>query len=501
MRFRWLLVLALALLPIGSGFTQDPIGANRRLSNLAQPDAAQHVNHVLNNLRRAAARSRLNNPRDNAVMASPPTIAASHLWATATAYTVGQYAVKGTNRYIATQSGTSGSPGPSGTGTGIVDGSVIWNFVDNLHTAAFSTAAENSYLWSTPTVAGGGARKEVFNYYGGVRTNASGGGVNYAKMLSVTVNGVLTSGPQRVEFVADSAKFVCRVSEAGSTSGFYRLIVDGQFASLTAVTPPHAGFNYLVVDFTAAGGRKPRNIIIELGGASTFGGCDVLITEGIYNPGGDAIIKAAVTGDSYAASGGIANSSDGWHIVMSDLLGLRNMESTAIGGTGLLTSSSSGTAITRVSDITNFAPDVVFIILGGNDTAFTQAQITAALVAYVQAIRAVPATAKSVIFVFGIMRGNYSPDMTAAVAAEQALQSGVTQLAQSGDKLTFFLPVATDPNGGWLTGTGNTTTPNGTGNDDVYISTDLVHPNEAGHVFLGHRAADAVQRFLAAQGY
>jgi len=51
-------------------------------------------------------------------------------WAGTTAYSLNQYVNNGGNVYRCTVAGTSaGSGGPSGTGTGIVDGGVTWNYV------------------------------------------------------------------------------------------------------------------------------------------------------------------------------------------------------------------------------------------------------------------------------------------------------------------------------------------------------------------------------------
>jgi hypothetical protein len=59
----------------------------------------------------------------------PPTAA----WATATAYTVGTLRHNdGFKTYIVVTAGTSGAaPGPTGTGAGIVDGTVSWNYVSS----------------------------------------------------------------------------------------------------------------------------------------------------------------------------------------------------------------------------------------------------------------------------------------------------------------------------------------------------------------------------------
>lgn len=50
-------------------------------------------------------------------------------WTPTTAYVVGDHVSNGGNVYIATTAGTSaGAGGPSGTGTGIADGTVVWDF-------------------------------------------------------------------------------------------------------------------------------------------------------------------------------------------------------------------------------------------------------------------------------------------------------------------------------------------------------------------------------------
>ena len=55
----------------------------------------------------------------------------SEAWAQSHAYAVGQQASNANGVYVCTTGGTSSSSGigPSGTGTGISDGSVVWNYV------------------------------------------------------------------------------------------------------------------------------------------------------------------------------------------------------------------------------------------------------------------------------------------------------------------------------------------------------------------------------------
>ncbi len=51
-------------------------------------------------------------------------------WVTGTAYVIGQRRYNGANVYVATSSGTSGATAPTGTGTGISDGAVTWDFLE-----------------------------------------------------------------------------------------------------------------------------------------------------------------------------------------------------------------------------------------------------------------------------------------------------------------------------------------------------------------------------------
>lgn len=63
---------------------------------------------------------------------------ASTAWAPSTAYTVGQKVNLGGNVYVCATSGTSASSGgPTGTGSGITDGTVTWNYLHAVPEAAF----------------------------------------------------------------------------------------------------------------------------------------------------------------------------------------------------------------------------------------------------------------------------------------------------------------------------------------------------------------------------
>jgi hypothetical protein len=79
----------------------------------------------------------------------------SQAWQASTAYVLNQHVSNGGNVYICTTAGTSASSGgPSGTGTGIADGTAVWAYVgvadlvlDNTNIAAGQSVTINTYQW------------------------------------------------------------------------------------------------------------------------------------------------------------------------------------------------------------------------------------------------------------------------------------------------------------------------------------------------------------------
>ncbi len=79
-------------------------------------------------------------------------------WAASTAVQVGQQMHNGGNVYVVTTAGTTNSSGgPTGTGTGITDGTVTWNYVgpvemtlDNVDIAVGQQVTVTGYTWNEP---------------------------------------------------------------------------------------------------------------------------------------------------------------------------------------------------------------------------------------------------------------------------------------------------------------------------------------------------------------
>lgn len=80
----------------------------------------------------------------------------SQAWQASTAYVLNQQVNNGGNVYICTTAGTSASSGgPSGTGSGITDGTAVWSYVgvaemvlDNVSLATGQPVTVNTYTWT-----------------------------------------------------------------------------------------------------------------------------------------------------------------------------------------------------------------------------------------------------------------------------------------------------------------------------------------------------------------
>jgi lysophospholipase L1-like esterase len=394
--------------------------------------------NALATITRNAAVTRYNNPRVNTVMSPAPTITTSltHDATLTTAY------------------GWNGGPG-------------------------------GASVYDPPNGTG------PFNYSGGVPRTSGFGGV---EMVAATYDtgSFRTNVTARLETVVDAIKvefqFWCFQAAAR-----FRVIVDGQYVSLAETTPASVNnTSYVVLDFTAAGGRKIRRVAIEsyqiiYGSVMTVGP-----TATMQKPGGVAR-KMCVISDSW----GVGNAStilNCFPQVLGDYLGIANVENNGVPATGYLANNGGANLTARqriVPDVVPFAPDILLITMGFNDatsntTALQALQNEVALT--LQTIRQQPVLANIAIIVcpFG---GNHSN--VVSYPTEAAIQAGVTA---SGSPFTYFIPTVNGPNGAWMTGTGNTSAPAGNGNCDIYISSDGTHPNDAGHAYLASRLYDEIMR-------
>lgn len=335
----------------------------------------------------------------------------------------------------------------------------------------------NTWTWNGP-------KAGVFNFYGGSPVDD---GAGFASFLCTTVNGSLVAYLWRVEIVTDAVKVQFQVL---NTAGIARFIVDGRYVSATTTTPP-GGVVYLTLDFTSAGGRAMRSIIMEVSGMD-FGAVAVGVTETVTKPTGSPK-RMMVVGDSFAGGGGMTSQFLGFVQVVGDLLGIRDVWNNGVGGTGYLVSTGQTTFRQRLSDLVRAAPSIALIVGGHNDVGSTPQALQAEVLAYLSAIRAQSVLRQTIVIIAGLNGAN-NP-----LATTQPFETAMGAAVRTfGDPLVWFVPQVTNAAGPYFTGTGSTAAPTGTGNCDRYMSADYAHPNDAGHAYMARCMADDIRRLVFA---
>lgn len=322
-------------------------------------------------------------------------------------------------------------------------------------------------------------------------------------------NGAYVSNGCALEFMTDAKKISICNSAAGTSSTF-RVLVNDQYVSLTGTAFAAAGTCWNTIDFTSAGGNAVRKIRFEtdasnniyIGGVGGFQqqGIAVGPTESIWLPPTENRIKAIWYGASYVFGTGATYGANSFAGIASKLLGWDNPWQTSFGGIGYQ-ATSGGTVpnfAQHIVDVTINSPDVVVLCGDGpyNDVN-APPNFTAALAAEPGAVTSLLKTIRGAlplvpIFVMGCFPGNSGPG-TQQTQMEAAVLQGVNAFK---DSRTFWVPIISDPNGSWMTGTGSTQAPSGTGNSDRYSNgNDAFHPNDAGHQYFGRQTARAIRNY------
>lgn len=325
-------------------------------------------------------------------------------------------------------------------------------------------------------------RTDAFNFFGGVPVQD---GVGYYQFNTTTVNGSPAPAQCRIETVADSIKLAYRVLNPGGCVA--RFVINNQYVSMTPLAIP-SGEIYITLDFTSAGGRAIRTVAMETD--SHLQSLSTSPTETLTKPGGRQI-RMFVTGDSFTSGGGASNSLNSFPHVLADLLGIRDLWNNGVGGTGYLTVGGQTTFRQRLSDMVVAAPDVVMIVGGHNDTGFPGGAVQTEVRTYLTAIRSWEVLRTVPLIITGSVGANQALTMSQPV--EREIGNAVASMK---DPLIFFLPDVTNTAGPYFTGTGNTSAPTGSGNCDVYIGNDTIHPNDLGHVYLARCLAEDIMRLV-----
>lgn len=285
------------------------------------------------------------------------------------------------------------------------------------------------------------------------------------------------------EFVTDAPEFELQFYGAGSD---HRILVDGEFASTTFVSIPSDGdIWYQKLTFST---RAPRLIRVVGTGGMTFGGVKITALDSVWKSSPPVPLRMICMGDSFTEGIGATNTATSLVPYIGGYLGIEDIWASALGGTGYLQTNSGRVKFRDrlASDVIAYSPDIVLTMGGINDNSADAAALQTEVAAYHAALRA------GLPDVLNFVLGPWNPKGNVVAPVIAAVSAGAT----AGDPQCYLIDNNTVP---WQSQTaGNTSSPAGLGNGDVYLSSDDTHPSQAGHQYLARRVADEIKRIIAA---
>lgn len=456
---------------------------------------------------------------NNGVTAQPLT--APPAWVLSTVYQQGQAVTNGGNVYVAINNGgtSAASGGPSGIGSAvIVDNTVNWYYwgptwtssplaptcsnqtFANRYTGLFWANTGNTYGIGSTRI----SDSSNFLYYG--CSYADGTGTNNSTLFDQ--KGLIMG----VSFITDAPAFQIVLAQAIAPS--LTIFVNGVPVTLgmTIYSNNQQFFQMVFSD------RRPRQITMETQTNLIGSFYGVVINDTISKvsaPAPPISFTMSMVGTSYLDG-------SGQHPVTPSLslgaqiaryLGCPNFWIDRIGsGSGYVAGGGAsepfGHAL-RVAALAAATPPNVVLISGGGVNDIGAAAITgasggaagaaalaieqAAALAYYQTVRGLFPSA--IMIVIGSEAGNTGPS-AAILNMEQAVANAV---AQFNDPYCLYIPQAgISANKSFISGTGTTAATNGSGNSDVLIGADGIHPVQLGVNELAYLSANAMRKVLSA---
>lgn len=445
-------------------------------------------------------------PRALDVFSPAGYMQAPSAWVAGATYKRGEMVANSGNWYVCNLGGVAaGSGGPTGTGDAeITDNTAKWFF--------FSKPLVTTALVDTPTlsVQAGGTVAGLTNAYAAVgnqgvlfkSTDALYYEVSGNNLMAQ--NGGISSGSTQPangawEFMTDAPKVAFKTSDYISS---LRILVSTQGGPDVSVTvgdyplgAPSTNADYwTIIDFASV--RRARKITVV--GAGAMRGVSVDPASTVWAAPAQ-LVRMLWIGDSYGAgsAGGPARISDHWPHMVAKYLGIgQGLIDFSAGGTGWL--NPSGATYNYLDRINAAATQIAaanldIVVLQGtnNDSSFTDAQVSAQYLAVLQRMRVLQP--KALI----VMTGPW----TGTVPAVATRMNGLLKAAFAawGDSNSLFVPTQSDdPEGvAWSYGTGNSSSPNGTGNNDAYLYSDATHLTVRGLYYFARRFTDAFTNLLS----
>lgn len=276
-------------------------------------------------------------------------------------------------------------------------------------------------------------------------------------------------------FFTDAAAFEFILIATG-TSINYNLTVDGKRSVIGGTATVTLGSTQFVkFDFGTA---KTRHISLTVADPDFFG-LRLPSTYYAWRPPQPFARRLFALGDSITYGTNVTPNLS-WMYDLGRTLGCDDVWNVGIGGTNWTATDGSQFGGNRMTDIASIVqPNDVVVFFGSrNDPSGNGTQL-AAITAAVTATLASVASCKNVFV---------ATNMTVINTMAASVIAGATAAGRPGIDAS-----------GWITGTGTTTSPNGTGNGDRYLESAGIHPvNAAAYAYLARRWDAAVRALLPA---
>lgn len=370
------------------------------------------------------------------------------------------------------------------------------SYADLPHVGVVAPGAATKITGTTQSI---NATDERIRHCGAITPyTAFGGGTSYGPAStsyhpSKGVNGK-SGSLLRYDFMTDAPKLEILCTSNGAV---YRVIVDDKVVSPDILRTYNGyGQQRLLVDFTQGGAvitaRKPRSVRIEGYNQASLIGLTLGAADSIWRP--TTKVRAVMFGDSYVQGLALPSPYTAFANTLGYSLGWDELIMSGVSNTGYLKFTAGDTLKwrDRISDLTGPAPDAAVVVGSVNDqigNGFSIDQLQEEMALFWQ--QAAAALPKTIFFVTGAQQPRANFDAAYNVKADAynaALQEAVSGLAN-----VRYIDTST-----WFTGTGNSASPNNTGNSDALVQGDGTHLTQAGHDYFAFRLGSEIRALMRA---
>lgn len=439
-------------------------------------------------LRRITAASRKS---ANPLTSSPWIVAAD--WAQSTAYTAGQVRKANSNLYVCVTAGTSAGSGtgPSSVnGDSQTDGSAMWTCY-GLASGSSDSLAPTLSTSTSGTISGYDRIWNVISNPGAFLVEGASA-VTYAVSYIRHENFSSNVGTREMLY----GKISCNINSEKFAIGFsntaqrVRVIIDGRYVKLSALTPATTSAFFYEFDFSATTGRKTREITIECEGSTGFYGVRLPSAyDSVWAPVRQERVRAVVISDSIVAGSSYGPFISPVTTRLGHHLGWKDVWMFAKGGTGYINQGVGSAFYTyrqRVAEALTLNPDAWILFGSTNDLGQSAGVVQAEVTATLAAIRA---GSSAPIFVFGVWPVNNAGVGALETEVSNAVTAAMT-LPLAHD--IYFIPLFNASPLPWVTGAWNNAANTFSVNAGLMIAGDNTHPADISTAILSERIASEI---------